>query len=372
MAAAAAAFSLVWTAPSLHPASSFRDHVYNVLEAMPPGKEPLPDPTSGIFLEISFRRLLASCESIVAGTSPARPDLANNWQRSPAFHHYVETLQEQLADLEAAAGSRLQRTLLERYATHVDVLASQLQKPDLPAFCSPAPTAASGTLLALPQQDGQRTKAAGTLTTPDLAGLAVAMAPRPVAGVPSVPPRPVAVLPPVPVSRTPQLPLRGAPTQGAPPRPQEQPQSTAQGRRLQTQQQLHEDLTDELAGMAAQLKSSTLAIEGRLRERGQLLDSTEAALDGSLRRTRESKERAAQIHRRGRANFCLTCLVMLVVGLTFAAMYVFIKVTRFAGYRSAPLHVPTPTPPVLAAAYGAGSEPVLPDGPGEYERHYEL
>lgn len=44
-----------------------------------------------------------------------------------------------------------------------------------------------------------------------------------------------------------------------------------------------EDLTDELAGMAAQLKSSTLAIEGRLRERGQLLDSTEAALDGSLR-----------------------------------------------------------------------------------------
>lgn len=56
----------------------------------------------------------------------------------------------------------------------------------------------------------------------------------------------------------------------------------------------------------------------------------------------------------------------------FAAMYVFIKVTRFAGYRSAPLPVPTPNPPVLAAAYGAGSEPVLPDGPGEYERHYEL
>lgn len=166
---------------------------------------------------------------------PAKPPPAPT--NAPA--QYVETLQEQLADLEAAAGSRLQRTLLERYATHVDVLASQLQKPDLPAFCSPAPTAASGTLLALPQQDGQRTKAAGTLTTPDLAGLAVAMAPRPVAGVPSVPPRPVAVLPPVPVSRTPQLPLRGAPTQGAPPRPQEQPQSTAQGRRLQTQQQLH-------------------------------------------------------------------------------------------------------------------------------------
>lgn len=34
--------------------------------------------------------------------------------------------------------------------------------------------------------------------------------------------------------------------------------------------------------MAAQLKSNTQAIEGRLRERGQLLDSTEAALDTSV------------------------------------------------------------------------------------------
>jgi hypothetical protein len=45
---------------------------------------------------------------------------------------------------------------------------------------------------------------------------------------------------------------------------------------------LQEDLTEELAGLAAQLKSSTQAIEGKLKERGQLLDGTEAALDTSL------------------------------------------------------------------------------------------
>lgn len=45
---------------------------------------------------------------------------------------------------------------------------------------------------------------------------------------------------------------------------------------------LQEDLTEDLAGLAAQLKSNTLAIEGRLKERGQLLDSTEAALDTSV------------------------------------------------------------------------------------------
>lgn len=35
-------------------------------------------------------------------------------------------------------------------------------------------------------------------------------------------------------------------------------------------------------------------------------------------RTKESKERASRVHRRGRANFCLTCLVMLIIGLAFA------------------------------------------------------
>ena len=46
---------------------------------------------------------------------------------------------------------------------------------------------------------------------------------------------------------------------------------------------MQEDLTDELAGLAARLKSNTLAMEGRLKEREELLDGTETALDKSLR-----------------------------------------------------------------------------------------
>ena len=46
----------------------------------------LPAPSRGGFLEVSFRRLLASCEEIVAGDNKCRADLAN-WQRSPVFHH---------------------------------------------------------------------------------------------------------------------------------------------------------------------------------------------------------------------------------------------------------------------------------------------
>jgi hypothetical protein len=60
----------------------------------------LPAPASGLFLEVSFRRLLASCEGVVNGgggavdggsasTTPSmiRPELARNWATSPVFHH---------------------------------------------------------------------------------------------------------------------------------------------------------------------------------------------------------------------------------------------------------------------------------------------
>ena len=46
----------------------------------------LPPPSSGLFLEIEFRRLLANCEEIAAGNDKGREDL-RQWQSSLAFHH---------------------------------------------------------------------------------------------------------------------------------------------------------------------------------------------------------------------------------------------------------------------------------------------
>ena len=48
--------------------------------------QPLPAPSSGLFLEVSFRRLLKSCIEITEGDSKGRADLAS-WQTSPVFHH---------------------------------------------------------------------------------------------------------------------------------------------------------------------------------------------------------------------------------------------------------------------------------------------
>jgi hypothetical protein len=48
--------------------------------------DPLPPPSSGLLLELSFRRLLASCEEIAGGQDKGREDL-RHWQTSPVFHH---------------------------------------------------------------------------------------------------------------------------------------------------------------------------------------------------------------------------------------------------------------------------------------------
>ena len=45
----------------------------------------LPPPTSGLLIEVNFRRLLKCCEQIVSGDTLGREDLVE-WPRSPVFH----------------------------------------------------------------------------------------------------------------------------------------------------------------------------------------------------------------------------------------------------------------------------------------------
>ena len=61
---------------------------------------------------------------------------------------------------------------------------------------------------------------------------------------------------------------------------------------------VQESLTDELVGMAAAMRDSTRALEGRLTERGALLEDADDALQQSLESTRKSKVRARQIYTR--------------------------------------------------------------------------
>ncbi len=127
---------------------------------------------------------------------------------------------------------------------------------------------------------------------------------------------------------------------------------SAQARaRLDAQGRVHEALTEELAGMAAALKTRTLAMEGKVQDRSALLDSADAALERSAAGAKEAGARATAVHRRSRMNFCLTLMILLAVGGGFAGMYIFIRTTSMLGYRApravktAPTPVPLPAPP---------------------------
>jgi len=104
--------------------------------------------------------------------------------------------------------------------------------------------------------------------------------------------------------------------------------------RLASDSKAHEMLTDDLVGLASALKNNTLAMESKVRERGELVAGAEFALDRSVAGTKEAAARATAAHRRGRLNFCFTCLIMLIIGTGFAAMYIFIRITSFTGYKS--------------------------------------
>lgn len=110
--------------------------------------------------------------------------------------------------------------------------------------------------------------------------------------------------------------------------------SEATKARLQSQAQVQESLTDELADMAAALKMNTKAVESKVQERGQLLETTEKALDTSLQGTRSSVASIMAARRSSRMNICFTLMILLLIGVGFAAMYIFIRVTSFTGYRA--------------------------------------
>jgi hypothetical protein len=105
--------------------------------------------------------------------------------------------------------------------------------------------------------------------------------------------------------------------------------------KLISEHAIQDNIADELLGLTAALRTNTLAMEVKLKERGELLDTTEEALDKSVAGAKASAGKATALHKRGRLNLCLTCLIMLIIGGSFAGMFMFIRVTRFAGYKRA-------------------------------------
>ncbi|GIL89743.1 hypothetical protein Vretimale_16606 [Volvox reticuliferus] len=97
-------------------------------------------------------------------------------------------------------------------------------------------------------------------------------------------------------------------------------------------------LTDELADLTAALKANALGMAGAVAERGRLLDATDVALTDSLTAAKRNTAEAGRQIKRSGGNLCFTCMVLLVVGLLFTAMIVYIKFTHLFGYRASTSH----------------------------------
>lgn len=249
---------------------------------------------------------------------------------------YVETLQEQLADLESSG--RIPSNLLDAYKKRTGTLSSMLRRAEVPDLCrllSTMQVAANGPI----------TDSGAGPTAMDISGTGH--------HPPTRTPAPLAVTVPKPM---PPAPSGNAPADAPPLRPVAL--STAAKARLQTQGKTQEVLTDELVDLAAGLKLNTLAMEAKVKERGTLLDSAEAAVDRSATETKIAATKATAIHRRGRVNFCFTILVLLIIGTGFAGMYIFIRITSFTGYKATKA---AKLPPPAAAPVQPVDASVLPD-----------
>jgi len=98
-------------------------------------------------------------------------------------------------------------------------------------------------------------------------------------------------------------------------------------RHIEKHRKLQEDLTDEMVGLARQLKESSLMMNQSLLDTEKILDSTERAVDHSLASTNNVNERAGQIYSQSFKTSCLSWLIIFVMSCMFLLVVLLIRIT---------------------------------------------
>ncbi|KAF5952591.1 hypothetical protein HYC85_010535 [Camellia sinensis] len=90
---------------------------------------------------------------------------------------------------------------------------------------------------------------------------------------------------------------------------------------------LQDDLTDEMVGLAQQLKESSLMMSQSLQNTEKILDSTEQAVEQSLASTGHANMRAMDIYSKSFKTTCFTWLLIFVMTCIFIMVVLLIRVT---------------------------------------------
>ncbi|XP_057798041.1 uncharacterized protein LOC131014170 [Salvia miltiorrhiza] len=96
---------------------------------------------------------------------------------------------------------------------------------------------------------------------------------------------------------------------------------------IEKHRQLQEDLTDEMVGLARQLKESSLMMSQSIKNTEKILDSTETAVEHSLASTGHANSRAMEVYSQSLKTTCFTWLLIFAMTCIFVMVVLLIRVT---------------------------------------------
>ncbi|KAF3452883.1 hypothetical protein FNV43_RR03316 [Rhamnella rubrinervis] len=234
--------------------------------------------------EVNLRRLLAA---------------APKQQNQAKLVHYVATLREQLEQLAEERTPeglpRVSKALVTDYSEKIEAIASKLT--------------ATVTDLDVPQES--------------LAKISVKGSPSKMQGESHFPP-------------SPGLRRRSVPASGIEDKTHETLEDdssapvkldAAAQAHIEKHRKLQDDLTDEMVGLARQLKESSLMMSRSVQDTEKILDSTEEAVERSLASTGHANSRASEIYSKTSKTTCFTWLLIFLMSCIFIMVVLLIRVT---------------------------------------------
>ncbi|KAI3449743.1 hypothetical protein Pfo_006408 [Paulownia fortunei] len=96
---------------------------------------------------------------------------------------------------------------------------------------------------------------------------------------------------------------------------------------IEKHRKLQEDLTDEMVGLARQLKESTLMMSQSIENTEKILESTEKAVEHSLASTGRANSRATEVYSQSLKTSCFTWLLIFAMTCIFIMVVLLIRVT---------------------------------------------
>lgn len=96
---------------------------------------------------------------------------------------------------------------------------------------------------------------------------------------------------------------------------------------IEKHRKLQEDLTDEMVGLAQQLKETSLMMNQSLLDTEKILGSTEQAVDHSLASTNNVNERAGKIYSQSFKTSCISWLIIFIMSCMFLLVVLLIRIT---------------------------------------------